>query len=193
VDSSESLRLFCALRLPGDVVDDLVRWQQRELRGRRTPPPGERIVPRENLHLTLAFLGSRPAAEAPAIGAALRAAAADSGGLRLTVRGYRETRSVGMLTLDDEGKRVAAIAGKLHGLLEELGVYEREKRPWLPHVTVLRFREPSALKPKLPDMGTVVPSDAAVYISRLRPGGAEYEVLESVELGPSSGHVESGR
>ena len=191
--SSESLRLFCALRLPDDVVDDLVRWQQRELRGRRTPTPGERIVPRENLHLTLAFLGGRPAGEAPAIGAALRTAAADAGELRLTVRGYRETRSVGMLTLDDEGKRAAAFAGRLHGLLEELGVYEREQRPWLPHVTVLRFREPPGLKPKLPDMGTVVPSDAAVYISRLRPGGAEYEVLESVELGPSSGHVESGR
>jgi len=102
-------------------------------------------------------------------------------------------RCAGVLTVRASRQRVAAIAGKLHGLLEELGVYEREKRPWLPHVTVLRFREPSALKPKLPDMGTVVPSDAAVYISRLRPGGAEYEVLESVELGPSSGHVESGR
>jgi 2'-5' RNA ligase len=189
VESSESLRLFCALRLSHDVVDGLVRWQQRELRGRRTPLPGERIVPRENLHLTLAFLGGRPAGEAPAIGAALRTAAAEAADLRLTVRGYRETRSVGMLTFDDEGERAAAVAGRLHGLLEELGVYEREKRPWLPHLTVLRFREQPGLRPRLPDMGTVVPSDAAVYISRLRPGGAEYEILESVDLG----HVESGR
>jgi 2'-5' RNA ligase len=186
VGSSESLRLFCALRLPDDVVDDLVRWQQRELRGRRAPLPGERTVSPENLHITLAFLGSRPAGDAPAIGAALRTAAGEAGELRLEVRGYRETRSVGMLTFDDEGKRAAAFAGRLHGLLEELGVYEREKRPWLPHVTVLRFRQPPAVEPKLPEMGTVVPSDAAVYISRLRPGGAEYEVLESVALGASN-------
>ena len=93
-----------------------------------------------------------------------------------------ETRSVGMLTFDDEGARAAAVAARLHGLLEDLGVYEREKRPWLPHVTVLRFRKAPGLEPALPDLGTVVPSDAAVYISRLRPGGAEYEVLESVEL-----------
>ena len=55
--SSESLRLFCALRLPDDVVDALVRWQTRVLRGRRAPAPGERLVPPANLHVTLAFLG----------------------------------------------------------------------------------------------------------------------------------------
>jgi 2'-5' RNA ligase len=183
VGGSESLRLFCALRLADDVVETLVRWQRRELRGRRTLPPGERIVPPSNLHFTLAFLGWRPADEAPAIGAALRTAAAEAGALRLHLRGYRETRSVGMLTFDDDGKRAAAVAERLHGLLEELGVYEREKRPWLPHVTVLRFREAPGLRPKLPELGEVVPSDAAVYISRLRPGGAEYEVLETAELG----------
>ena len=180
---SESLRLFCALRLADDTVDALVGWQQAELRGRRTAPPGERIVPPANLHVTLAFLGGRPADEAPAIGAELRTAAAEASDLRLDVRGYRETRSVGMLTFDDEGGRAAAVADRLFGLLEELGVYERERRPWLPHVTVLRFREPPRLRPSLPELGTVVPSDAAVYISRLRPGGAEYEVLEMVDVG----------
>jgi 2'-5' RNA ligase len=182
VSGGDSLRLFCALRLPDDVVEALVRWQQRELRGRRAAPAGERVVPASNLHVTLAFLGGRPAGELAAIGAALRTAAAEAVDLRLAVRGYRETRSVGMLTFDDEGKRAAAVAERLQGLLGELGVYEREKRPWLPHVTVLRFREAPGLQPRLPDLGTVVPSDAAVYISRLRPGGAEYEVLESVEL-----------
>jgi 2'-5' RNA ligase len=194
VSGGESLRLFCALRVPDDVVDSLVRWQQRELGTRRTaplarrsvepapPPPGERIVPRENLHLTLAFLGQRPVGDAPAIGAALRTAAGEADDMRLRVRGYRETRSVGMLTFDDEGKRATALAERLHGLLEGLGVYEREKRPWLPHLTVLRFREAPGLRPGLPELGEVIPSDAAVYISRLRPGGAVYEVLETVEL-----------
>jgi 2'-5' RNA ligase len=168
------------------VVDALVRWQRRELLGRRSPPQGERIVPPGNLHLTLAFLGNRPAGEVPAIGGALRTAAAEARDLRLTLRAYRETRSVGMLTFDDEGRRTTAVAERLHGLLAELGVYEPERRRWLPHVTVLRFREAPGLQPRLPDVGTVVPSDAAVYISRLRPGGAEYEVLDWFELG----HVE---
>jgi 2'-5' RNA ligase len=182
VGGGDSLRLFCALRLDDDVVEALVRWQQRELRGRRATPPGERIVPPGNLHLTLAFLGATPADAAPAIGAALRTAAGEARDLRLSLRGYRETRSVGMLTFDDDGGRATALAGRLHGLLEELEVYEREKRPWLPHLTVLRFRQAPGLRPKLPELGEVAPSDAAVYISRLRPGGAEYEVLETAEF-----------
>jgi 2'-5' RNA ligase len=183
VGGGDSLRLFCALRLPDDVVEALVRWQRRELRGRRAPPAGERIVPPANLHVTLAFLGSRPAAELPAIVAALRTAAGDAGRIRLAVRDYRETRSVGMLTFDDEEGRATALAERLHSGLEELRVYEREQRRWLPHVTVLRFREAPGLRPRLPELGEVAPSDAAVYISRLRPGGAEYEVLETAQFG----------
>jgi len=142
-----------------------------------------RIVPPENLHLTLAFLGGRPASELPAIGAALRSAAAAAGEVRLRVRGYRETRSVGMLAFDDEGGRGAALAATLFDGLEALGVYERESRPWLPHITVLRFRARPRLRPELPGLGEVAPSDAAVFISRLRPGGAAYEAVEAVPLG----------
>ena len=172
----ERLRLFCALCLPNESVERLVRWQHRELHG------GRRVVP-GNLHLTLAFLGSRPAAELPAIAGVLRRAAAHARSVRLQVRGYRETRSVAMLTFDDEGGAATALAEELHGDLEELGVYRREARPWLPHVTVLRFRERPLLRPELPDLGEVSPSDAAVFISRLRPGGAEYESVETVALG----------
>ena len=66
---------------------------------------GARIVPREHLHVTLAFLGHRPAGELEAIVGALREAAAEAGEIRLTPVRYRETRSVGMLVLEDEGGR----------------------------------------------------------------------------------------
>jgi 2'-5' RNA ligase len=140
-------------------------------------------VPRGNLHATLAFLGWRPGGDLDGVAGALRGAAAGAGGLRFTLRGYRETRSVGMLTFDDEDGRGAALAGDLFGRLEALGVYRREGRPWLPHVTVLRFRERPRLRPELPELEPFSPSDAAVYLSRLRPSGAQYEVLESVALG----------
>jgi 2'-5' RNA ligase len=88
-----------------------------------------------------------------------------------------------MLTFDDEDGRAAALAADLHGGLEALGVYELERRRWLPHVTVLRFRSRPRLQPDLPVLEPFVTSDAAAYLSRLRPGGAQYEVLESVPVG----------
>jgi 2'-5' RNA ligase len=176
VEGRERLRLFCALRLPDDVLDPIEAWQAEHLRDGR-------IVPREHLHVTLAFLGHRPSAELPSIAAALEAAAQASGEIVLSTRRYRETRSVAMLVLDDKTGEAGGLATRLFDGLEALGVYEREKRPWLPHVTVLRFRAAPGLDPVVPDLGTFSPSDAAVYISRLRPSGAQYDVLESVALG----------
>ena len=179
VEGDERVRLFCALRLPPETVERLVAWQHEAFAGVREA----RVVPRDNLHVTLAFLGHRPVAELPRIVAALGDAATRAGRPRLSLRGYRETRSVGMLTFDDEEGRAAALAGDLFARLEALGVYERERRGWLPHVTVLRFRRPPRLRPELPELEPFAPSDAAAYLSRLRPGGAQYEVLESVGVG----------
>jgi 2'-5' RNA ligase len=96
---------------------------------------------------------------------------------------YRETRSVGMLVLADEGAAAARLADGLQRRLEEFGVYRREARPWLPHVSVMRFRERPRLSPPLPEIGSFAPSDAAALLSRLHPSGARYEVLESCSLG----------
>lgn len=176
VSADERLRLFCALRLPDQVLDGIEPWQAAHLRDGR-------IVPRAHLHITLAFLGGRPASELPAITAALATAARETGEIVLSPRRYRETRSVGMLVLDDSTGEGGHLAGRVFDGLEALGAYERERRPWLPHVTVLRFRSPPKLDPPVPELGTFSPSDAAVYISRLRPSGAQYDVLETVALG----------
>jgi RNA 2',3'-cyclic 3'-phosphodiesterase len=178
VEGSERLRLFCALTLPDAALDRLVEWQAHEL-----ATAGERLVPRPNLHATVAFLGSRPAAEAASIAGELGAAAAAAGPIELRERRYRETRSVGMLVFDDVGGHAERFALDVFERLERLGVYERERRPWLPHVTVLRFRRPPRLQPALPGLGEVSPSGAAVYHSLLRPGGAQYDILESFALG----------
>jgi len=176
VAGDERLRLFLALRLPDDVLGEIEGWQRGQLRNIR-------VVPREHLHVTLAFLGHRPSGELDSIGGALREAAAGGGEIRLTPVRYREARSVGMLVLEDEGGGAARLAGDLHERLERLGVYKREGRPWLAHLTVARWRERPRLQPEPPPRRTFVPSDAAAYLSELRPGGARYAVLETVALG----------
>jgi 2'-5' RNA ligase len=186
VEPSERLRLFCALRLPDVVVDDLVRWQREHLSPREQNLAATgRVVPPDNLHLTLAFLGSTSTEVVPDIVDALRETAAAAGPLSLEVSGYRETRSVGMLTLDDEGGEAARLAGDLHERLHRLGVYEPERRPWLPHLSVVRFRTRPRLHPSLPVLGRISPSDAALYNSLLRSTGAQYVVLATLALGGS--------
>jgi 2'-5' RNA ligase len=179
VGGHERPRLFAALPLPADAVERLAAWQDRELAGL----PDARLVPPENLHVTLAFLGSRPAAELEGILRVLAEAAARAERPALTAGGYRETRSVGMVVLEDEDGRATRLADEVGEGLERLGVYERERRRWLPHVTVLRFRRAPRARPPVPDLGRVSPSEAALYHSVLRPTGAQYEILQSVPLG----------
>jgi 2'-5' RNA ligase len=178
VQRDERLRLFCALRLPHDAREAIAAWQLAAL------PAGEvRHVAPANLHVTLAFLGTRPATDVDEILGALRAAAARAAVPVLGAGRYRETRSVGMVVLDDDEGRAAELAADLHARLEALGVYRPESRPWLPHVTVARFRRRPGLRIDPPGLGRFSPSDAALYNSVLRSGGAQYDVLESVALG----------
>jgi 2'-5' RNA ligase len=179
LEAGDRLRLFVALLLPDEARERLSVWQESELAGHHDL----RLVPRENLHVTLAFLGSRPVAAAEGIAGTVRAAARRHEPPVFETLRYRETRSVGMIVLADEEGRGALLAEDVFDGLERLGVYEREPRLWLPHVTVARFRARPRLSPPAPDLGTVVSSEMAVMISRLRRSGAQYEVLESVPVG----------
>ena len=174
VEGDVRIRLFVALEVPNDVVVELVRWGKRHLdRGR----------PVESFHITLAFLGAQPRSAVPPIAAILSREAAATEPFELEPLHYRETRSVGMLVLADPSGRGTSLAHRVQHGLEALGAYERERRPWLPHVTVLRFRERPGLDPPLPQIGPFAPSGAAALLSRLHSSGAQYEVLESCSLG----------
>ena len=86
-----------------------------------------------------------------------------------------------MLTFDDEGGRGSgASPDGCSERLEALGVYRREQRPWLPHLTVAPL--PRAAAPptrRSRSSATVVPSDAAVFISRSAPGRGAVRGLRS--------------
>ena len=175
VERSGRIRLFCALQLADDAVSCLAAWQAATLeRGR--------IVPPANLHVTLAFLGHRPVGDVEPVGEALRAASAAAGPIELRVRGYRETQSVGMVELDDVRGTATALAQDVQQRLEALGVYRRERRAWLPHVTVLRFQKRAGLVPDPPNMCSIHVVRSALYRSLLGAGGARYTELETFEI-----------
>ena len=174
VEGDDRLRLFLALELPRDVIDELRSWGSRHLvRGR----------PAASFHVTLAFLGSQPRSALDPVRLILREEAARVQTFRLEPVRYRETRSVGMLVLADPSGEAARLADRLQCRLEDADLYRREARPWLPHVTVARFRERPRFDPPLPEIGPFAPSGASALLSRLHPSGARYEVLESCSLG----------
>jgi len=178
VGADGRIRLFCALQLPDATRDELAAWA-----GASIPESAGRLVRADDLHVTLAFLGSRPSAEVPPIVAELRAASAGSGPVELRVRRYRETRSVGMLVLDDVDGAAGALAGDVQERLERLGVYRREGRTWLAHVTVLRFRKRAGLALEPPNMCSIHVVRSALYRSTPGPAGARYDALDTAPLG----------
>jgi 2'-5' RNA ligase len=174
VAKDDRLRLFLALEPPADIAEELGRWAARHIRA------GRHV---EAYHVTVAFLGSQPRTVLAPVVDVLRHEAAATERFALEVVRYRETRSVGMLVLADPSGEATSLATRVQVGLEQLGVYERERRAWLPHLTVVRFRERPRLRPPLPEARTFVPSEAAALLSRLHPTGARYEVLESCPIG----------
>jgi RNA 2',3'-cyclic 3'-phosphodiesterase len=182
VAGDDRILLFCALQLPDERLDELVDWQTRELRGAEG-----RLVPRANLHVTLAFLGARPAGEVAAVARELRAAAACAPAeLELRPARYRETRNVGMIVLDDVTGAATEFAEDVQARLARLGAYRREPRAWLPHVTVLRFRRPGGARPQVANRCSIHVVRSALYRSHLGRDGARYDIVETAALGGST-------
>jgi 2'-5' RNA ligase len=91
--------------------------------------------------------------------------------------------------LDDPSGHCVALQAAVAGALTAAGLYEPERRPWLPHVTIARARGRSgvgrgaaAAVPEVPVLEFAPPS-VSVYRSQPGPGGSRYEALARYELG----------
>ena len=137
--STPTARLFVAADLPPEVLDVVVQWQQTEI-GRHAE-----LRPARTLHLTLCFLGSVPQARVDDILAALDGVdlpplpTALGEALFLPERGRK--RVVALRLADPDGT-ISAVQGELSRALARIKVYKPERRPYLPHVTVARYRQP---------------------------------------------------
>jgi 2'-5' RNA ligase len=182
--SEPTARLFVALDLPAATRDELAAWRDEALGGR-----GElRLLPPESLHLTLAFIGHRPESEVEAIGAAALGAVASLAPARLRPVGVvgvppRRPRLFA-LDLAEEDGGATAIAHAVWDALEAGGWYEREKRPFWPHVTLARVRkgERAGRVDAEPRLEPFTASEVTLYRSLLSPKGARYEAVVRTHL-----------
>jgi 2'-5' RNA ligase len=168
-------RLFLACDLPADVAQAVVAWQTEYLR-----PHGDLRV-NHALHITLCFLGATPHESVESIISALREvrfseiAAGVAGPLFLPEHGRK--RVVALAIADPSGV-LASIQSASSAKLAGLGVYEPEKRAYLPHLTVARFRAPgSAFSLQNVNVGGFGLAQMTLYNSVLERAGAVHTPL----------------
>ena len=122
------MRLFVAIRFSPAVravLLDAVDALRRQGQGTFTRP--------ENLHLTLAFLGE---AESAAPAQAALEAACTGGAFSLTVGGLGHFDDIWWAGVR-ENARLEALALGVQDALRQAG-YPVERRPWRPHITLVR-------------------------------------------------------
>lgn len=173
-------RLFAALALPDDARASLAAWAAS-----LPSDPAVRLVPPENLHVTLVFLGACDEAEVDAIGAAVVSAARPLP--PLAVRGAAwlpNARRPGVLVADLSGSdALSALHADLVTALRPW--HEPETRPLRPHVTVARVRRGSRPRsPEVPEPPSLTFRAPELVLYRTRAGGAgaRYEALASARV-----------
>ena len=178
------IRAFVAVPLEEPVT-------RRRLAGARSllpPVTGVRWVPEAQLHFTLKFLGD---VEEERIGAAkdavLRAAAGAPFRLALEGLGAFPPHGAARVLWAACGEGATALA-QLAARVEEAFAaagFSREERPFSPHLTLARVRDPDAGRrlaralPAVPSepFGTLAVASIVLYRSDLGPRGADHTEL----------------
>jgi 2'-5' RNA ligase len=174
-------RLFVALDLPEPIVDALVAWRAPLVRDGDALRP----VPRASLHVTLAFLGWKEEASVAPLAELVETCGGEAGGVAGLALGEplwlpRRRPRVLAVALEDRHGQLGALQARLVEQLVAGGWYEREARPYLPHVTVARVRRGAAMPTsEAPPLASPPFDGAAVvlYRSHLASAGARYEPL----------------
>jgi len=182
---SEVLRSFVALPVPAPANQQL--FEVGEALVDRLEPKGckLRLVPRQQLHLTLAFLGQTPRDRLDQIIEQVARVAIEHGEIHsqfdafLALPHLRRAQVLALGLSDPEGA-LQRLAEDLAGRLHELGLFA-PPRQFLAHVTVARLNKPARLTVAdldQPPPDHVITFDTIRYLeSRLEPSGAIHTPL----------------
>ncbi len=186
------IRTFIAVELEPTLRDRCMALQEKLSRA------GTEVkwVERENIHVTLLFLGEVQDREIPAVCKAVATVASEQAGFELTLQGVgcfpnaRRPRVVWVGVGQGEAELIA-----LHDALEppllDLGCYRREERQYTPHITLGRVKGEGPADQLVQALsgfnawqgGTMAVREIRVLSSELGRDGPTYTVLSTVRLG----------
>ena len=184
------MRLFLGIDV-GEEARGVLGASIDQLRRRA---PDAKWVPSENLHATLVFLGWIEEERLDSLRRTLDEVGARHPSATLRVAGggtfgTKKRPRVLFAALEGEVERAARMQADLESAMTAFG-YQPEKRPYHPHVTLARARdprgdaglaacvEPLADLPRLP----VDASEIVLYQSTLQRSGARYSALHRARL-----------
>ena len=191
-DTPQRIRTFVALDVPEEIRAGLAAWGARELGDEALRP-----VAAESIHVTLCFLGHIPAEEVDRASAIVTGLQPRPVPMTLRADPVPKPRArPGLFAIGVDSPAAVGMQDELSAALVAAGLYEPEKRPFWPHLTVARVRtergrkrrpqrvraRPGELPPAL--VHTFGSVRASLYRSNLRPDGARYEPLASLDLPP---------
>jgi 2'-5' RNA ligase len=180
------MRLFTALELEPATMENVKRLIER-LR----PTAAIGWSPAGNLHITTKFIGEWPPERLPELRTALAGLPRRSP-IQVSLRKvgfFPNPRSPGVFWCGIEAPGLAELATDADNATAGLGI-PRETRPFSPHLTLARIREPAALD-KLHTAAGALPSlefgqfesrSFFLYESQLRRGGSVYTKLAEFAL-----------
>jgi RNA 2',3'-cyclic 3'-phosphodiesterase len=173
-------RLFVAIALPDEILKNLEEVQKKLKRFGRDA----KWVKPQSIHLTLKFLGYVDPAKIPEIKESLLTSSSKFSAVPVVLKGcgfFPNSRRPSVLWAGVDSKGLLPIQEFLEDLLVPLG-FEKEGRPFSPHLTLARFRDPhgwmhlvdEAGKFQEEVFGEFIASSLILFESILHRDGAEY-------------------
>lgn len=184
---SDQVRAFFAVELPVEARASVVEATERL---KAVARHGVRWMALDTLHLTLKFLGEIREDDVPRLIARAHAKLAPEQPFGVGLAGYgafpnaREARAL-WVGVSEGASALARLARKLDSASRAIGA-PREHRPFEPHLTLARLRDPQRVELERaapPDSVGWTVSEVVLFESRLSPSGARHVPLARFPLG----------
>ena len=190
------IRAFVAFKINPETVENIAAARAQLKRHL----PGVRWVAKENIHVTLKFLGEIDEAQIAPITRALEGAIRPFPRLTINAKGlgvFPDEKRPRILWVGLQGSRLSALAPAVEKALEPVG-FLSEKRGFAPHLTIGRWRQFQGSKAELEkqieqwknyDFGETSVHEVILYQSILKPEGAVHRPLQVIRFADQSPRI----